>query len=124
MGRDPIMVSTPVPPFPTGILVRPQQLATSDTCFQDGISTGEDAGAPEALPIALCERSLAAMARDKWDRAQAHASAARAALWRARSEDSFATPLVCAVQARTALHREIPRRHVSSLSVLSGCGRR
>jgi hypothetical protein len=57
MGRDPIMVSTPVPPFPTGILVRPQQLATSDTSFQDAISTGEDAGAPEALPIALCERS-------------------------------------------------------------------
>ena len=76
-----------------------------DTSFQDAISIGEDAATPEVLPIALCERSLAAMARGKWDRAQALAGEARAALRRAGSEESFATPLVCAVQARTALHR-------------------
>jgi LuxR family transcriptional regulator, maltose regulon positive regulatory protein len=45
------------------------------------------------------------MARGEWDRAEAHAERARAVLRRAGIEESYATPLACAVQARTAMHR-------------------
>jgi LuxR family transcriptional regulator, maltose regulon positive regulatory protein len=45
------------------------------------------------------------MARSEWDRAGSFAGQARAALRQAGIEQSYATPLVCAVQARTALHR-------------------
>jgi LuxR family maltose regulon positive regulatory protein len=46
------------------------------------------------------------MARNEWDSADVHASQARTVLRRAGIEESFTTPLVCAVHARTALHRE------------------
>jgi len=46
-----------------------------------------------------------AIARGDWGRAEAHAGQAGAVLRRAGIEESFATPLVYAVQARTAMHR-------------------
>jgi LuxR family transcriptional regulator, maltose regulon positive regulatory protein len=76
-----------------------------DLCFQDAISIGEGAGAPEVLPIALCERSLVAMARGEWGRAGMLAGRAHAGVRQAGIEESYATPLVCAVLARAALHR-------------------
>ena len=57
------------------------------------------------VALALCERSLVAMARGDWGRAEVLAGQARAVLRRAGIEESYATPLVCAVQARAALHR-------------------
>ena len=45
------------------------------------------------------------MARGEWDRAEVLAGQARTVLRRAGIEESYATPLVCAVQARAALHR-------------------
>ena len=45
------------------------------------------------------------MARGDWSRAEGLAGQAGTVLRRAGIEDSYATPLVCAVQARTALHR-------------------
>ena len=57
------------------------------------------------LAVALCERSLVAMARNQWSRAEALAGQARTVLREAGIEDIYATPLVCAVQARAALHR-------------------
>jgi LuxR family maltose regulon positive regulatory protein len=84
-------------------------LDDGDTFFRDAVSGGEKADGPEAVAAALCERSLVAMARDEWTQAEALAGQARAALRRAGIEESFVTPLVCAVQARTALHRgDIP----------------
>src|SRR6516165_2925709 len=77
-----------------------------DTAFQDALGVREGAGAPEDFAVAWCERSLVAMARGEWDSAQALASQARTVLRRAGIEESFATPLVCAVHARTALHRD------------------
>ena len=80
-----------------------------DAAFQDVMNMGEEAAAAEDFAVALCERSLLAMARSDWSHAQVHADQARAVLHRARREESFVTPLVCAVQARTALHRgDIP----------------
>ena len=84
-------------------------LDDGDTFFKDAVSGGEKADGPEAVAAALCERSLMAMARDEWTQAEALAGQARTVLRRAGIEESFVTPLVCAVQGRTALHRgEIP----------------
>jgi LuxR family maltose regulon positive regulatory protein len=64
-----------------------------------------DRGAPDVLAAALCERSLLAMARGDWGRAEDLAGQARAVLREARIEDSYIAPLVCAAQARAAWHR-------------------
>jgi LuxR family maltose regulon positive regulatory protein len=45
------------------------------------------------------------MARGQWGRAEVLAERARTVLRRAGIEASFATPLVCAVRARAAMHR-------------------
>jgi LuxR family maltose regulon positive regulatory protein len=76
-----------------------------DASLEDAVSALEEVGAHENLAITLCERSLVAMARGGWDRAEALAGQADMVLRRAGIEDSYTTPLVCAVQARTALHR-------------------
>src|ERR1022692_518418 len=45
------------------------------------------------------------MARSEWGQAEAHAERARTVLRRAGIEESYAAPLVSAVQARAAMHR-------------------
>jgi len=74
-----------------------------DAFLADAIGIGESA-APDVLAGALCERSLLAMARGRWDQAEASAREAAAVLRRAGVEDSYASPLVSAVHARLALH--------------------
>jgi LuxR family transcriptional regulator, maltose regulon positive regulatory protein len=73
--------------------------------LEDAVSVGERANAPDDLAIALCEQALLAMARSQWDRAEVLAGQARTALRRAGIEESFATPLICALRARAAMHR-------------------
>jgi LuxR family maltose regulon positive regulatory protein len=73
----------------------------ADVSFAEAISEGADIGAPDVLADALAERSLLAMARGEWSSAEALASQARAVEHRAGIEEM----LVCAVQARIALHR-------------------
>jgi LuxR family maltose regulon positive regulatory protein len=97
---------TPAPAFLQGIArVLRGDLDGGDESLEDGVSVGEEVGAHEDVALALCERSLVAMARGDWDRAEVLAGQARAVLRRAGIEESYATPLVSAVQARTALHR-------------------
>ena len=94
-----------------------------DAFFQEAVSVAEEGTAPETLAITLCERSLVAVARRDWDRAAVLADQARAPLRQAGTEDSFATPLVCAVQARMAVHRgDLPaaRRELVSAQRLRG----
>ena len=76
-----------------------------DASLEDTVSAAEDVGAPETVADALCERSLVAMARNQWSQAEALAGQARTVLGEAGIEDIYATPLVCAVQARVAWHR-------------------
>ena len=76
-----------------------------DVCLEDAVSVGEQVGSTDDVVIGLCERSLVAMARDQWDRAEVLTGQARASLRRAGIEESFATPLICALQARAAMHR-------------------
>jgi LuxR family transcriptional regulator, maltose regulon positive regulatory protein len=97
---------TPAPAFLQGIArLLCGDVDGGDVSLEDGISLGEEVGAHEDVALALCERSLVAMAGGEWGRAEVFAGQARAVLRRAGIEDSYATPLVCAVQARTAMHR-------------------
>ena len=76
-----------------------------DASLEDGVSVGEEVGAHEDVALALCERSLVAIARGDWGRAEVFADQAGAVLRRAGIEESYATPLVSAIQARAAMHR-------------------
>ena len=97
---------TPAPALLQGIArILCGDLDGGDLSLEDAVSVGEEAGAPEDLALALCERSLVAMARNQWDRAEVLAERARAVLRRAGIEESYATPLICALQARAAMHR-------------------
>ncbi len=97
---------TPAPAILQGIArVLCGDLDGGDASLEDAVSVGEEVGAHEDVALALCERSLVAMARGAWGRAEALAGQARSVLRRAGIEDSYATPLVCTVQARAALHR-------------------
>jgi len=76
-----------------------------DLSLQDAVSIGEQVDSPVAVAAALGERSLIAMARSEWDRAEALTGQAGTVLRQAGIEESFATPLVRALRARMALHR-------------------
>ena len=104
------IAAPPAIPLAQGIArVLSGDLDGGDAAFQHVVSMRREAGAAEAFAIALCEQSLVAMARGEWGRAEALAGQARTLLRDARMVESFVTPLVCAVQARTALHRgDIP----------------
>ena len=97
---------TPAPVFLQGIArVLRGDLDGGDASLADGISVGEEVGAHEDVALALCQRSLVAMAGGGWGRAEVLADQARTVLCRAGIEESYATALVSAVQARTAMHR-------------------
>ncbi len=71
----------------------------------DAVGLGEQTATYDIAAHALAEQSLAAMVRGHWDQAEDLASQACAALRRSNAEDSYVMPLVCAVQARVAIHR-------------------
>ena len=80
-----------------------------DLSLEDAVSVGEKANAPDDLAIALCEQALLAMARSQWDRAEVLTGRAGSVLHQAGIEESYVTPLICALRARAALHRaDIP----------------
>ena len=110
---------TPAPALLQGIArILCGDLDGGDAALEDGIRVAEEAGAHEDRALSLCERSLVAMARSDWDRAEIMAGQADTALRGAGIEESYATPLlVSAVRARTAMHRgDIPaaRQHLVS----------
>ncbi|HYX62412.1 MAG TPA: LuxR C-terminal-related transcriptional regulator [Streptosporangiaceae bacterium] len=73
------------------------------------ISAREQAAVHEVLVVTLCEQALLAMTHSRWSQAEALAEEARTVFRRAGVQTSYAIPLVCAVQARAALHRgDIP----------------
>jgi LuxR family maltose regulon positive regulatory protein len=84
---------------------------SADSFFEETTSAGER-GAPDVIAVALCERSLLAMAANHWSEAETLASQAGTVLHQAKIEDMSNRSLVCAVQARVALHRgDIPAVH-------------
>ncbi len=80
-------------------------LEGGDLSLEDAVSVGEKADAPDDLAVALCERSLVVMARSQWGPAEVLADQARTVLRRAGIEESYVTPLICALRARAATHR-------------------
>ena len=104
---------TPAPALLQGIArVLCGDLDSGDLSLEDAVSVGEEADAPDDLAVALCERSLVAMARGQWDRAEGLPGRARTVLRRAGIEESFATPLICALRARAAIRRgDVPAAH-------------
>ena len=62
---------TPAPALMQGIArILCGDLDGGDLSLEDAVSVGEKADAPDDLAVALCERSLVAMARSQWDRAE------------------------------------------------------
>ncbi len=72
-----------------------------DAYLEDAVGVAAEVGAHETLAEALSERSLLAMARGDWSRAEVLAGQAATALRQVGME----TLLGCAVQARAAFHR-------------------
>src|SRR5690348_11119716 len=88
-----------------------------DASFADAVIIATEADAPEGLAEALSERSLAAMARNEWSRAEGLTYRALSTLRQAGIEGSYATTLVRAVAARVALRRgdvQTARQHLVS----------
>ncbi|HMD93900.1 MAG TPA: hypothetical protein VKG80_14800 [Trebonia sp.] len=73
-----------------------------DAFLEDAIRIGEKVASPDVLVRALCQRSLLAMARNQWSQAEGFASQARSVLHQAGIEKYS---LLCALQARAAVHR-------------------
>jgi hypothetical protein len=63
---------------------------------------GDRRSAPDISAITLCERSLVAITRDRWDQAEAFASRAHARLRQAGAEDSYTMPLLLRDQLHAA----------------------
>ena len=72
----------------------------ADASLAQATSEGAEIGAPDVIATAWCERSLLAVARGDWSSAEAFAAQAGLIMRGAGMEDM----LVCAVQARVALH--------------------
>ena len=88
-----------------------------DAALADAARLGQQAGTDGIAAEAMAVRSLAAMARGDWVRAEDLAGQARATLRLAAEEDSYIAPLVCAAEARAAIHRgdvEAARRQLVS----------
>ena len=97
---------TPTPALMQGIArVLCGDLDGGDESLEDAVSVSEQVGSTDDVVVALCEQALRAMARSEWDRAEILAEKARTVLRRAGIEESFATPLICALRARAAMHR-------------------
>ncbi len=111
-------IVTPAPALYQGLArILSGDLHGGDASFEDAIGPGEQAGAHETLAVTLCERSLVAMALGQWSRAEALADQARTVLRQVGVDESYATPLICAVQARTALRRgDVPAVHKELVS--------
>jgi LuxR family maltose regulon positive regulatory protein len=99
-------IATSAPALLQGIArILSGDLDGGDAALADAVTLGERIGTRDIAAEALGERSLVAMAHGEWDRAEDLAGQARALLRRAGAEDSYAGPLVCAVQARAAIRR-------------------
>jgi LuxR family maltose regulon positive regulatory protein len=96
----------PAPLLMHGIaLVLSGDLDGGDASLQDAAGVADEAGAPDTLALAKCERSLLAMVRNDWNQAEVLADQARTVLRQAGFEESYLTPVVCAAHARAAMHR-------------------
>jgi LuxR family transcriptional regulator, maltose regulon positive regulatory protein len=99
-------IVAPVAPLLQGVArVLRGDLEGGDLFLEDAASADQEKFSPDTLAVVACERSLVAMTRGDWNQAEALAGQAGILLRQAGIEDSYATPLVAAVLARTAWRR-------------------
>lgn len=97
---------TPKPLLVQGIArVISGDLDDGDASLEDAVSIGKKVRSPEIVATALCERSLVAMVRGEWSRADVLAGQALAVLRRAGIQESIAVLMACVAQARATMHR-------------------
>ena len=97
---------TPAPALMQGIArMLCGDLDGGDLSLEDAVGVGEEVDSPDDLALALCERSLVAMARTQWDRTEVLAERASTVLRRTGIGENYATPLICGLSARAAMHR-------------------
>ena len=114
---------TPAPAFLQGIArILCGDLDGGDASLEDGISVGEEVGAHEDVALALCERSLVAIAANDWGRAETLAERARIVLHRPGSKKATQRPLSARCKPAHPCTGETSRRRAGSWSALSGCG--
>ncbi len=80
----------------------------ADADFADAAEVGSRLGVAEAVPAALAERSILAIARGDWASAETLAAQARSEVRARRLDDYPSSALAYAVSARVALHRGDP----------------
>ena len=80
-------------------------LPGSEAILTDAVRLGQETSTRDIAAAALAERSLTAMSRGDWSRADELAAQAQTMLRLAGAEESYFAPLVCAAQARAAIHR-------------------
>jgi LuxR family maltose regulon positive regulatory protein len=98
-------IPTSAPAVMRGIaLVLSGDLESGDAALAEAVGLAEQTAALDLSALALGERSLTAMARREWRQAEDLAGQARAMLRRSGAEDSYIGPLICAAQARVAIH--------------------
>ncbi len=114
---------TPAPSFLQGIArVLCGDLDGGDVSLEEGFSIGEEVGAYEDVARTLFERSLLAMTRNEWDRAEVLAAQARGVLRRAGIEESYQRPSFVWCTPASHCTGETSRRRGGSWSALSGYG--
>ena len=77
----------------------------ADADFADAAEVGSRLGVAEAVPTALAERSILAIARGNWASAETLAAQARSEVRERRLDDYPSSALAYAATARVALHR-------------------
>jgi hypothetical protein len=96
-------------------------LDSGDVHLQDSVAAGGKADGPH-LAIALAQRSLVAMARGEWGRAEDLAQQAHDVVRRDGIEESTATPWSARCKPAQPCTGEMARWPASRRSVPSGCG--
>ena len=81
------------------------ELDRADDLFADVAEEGVELGAPEAVAVALGERSALAIVRGAWTQAEELADKALRLVRRSRMEEYPTSALAYALAARVALHR-------------------
>jgi LuxR family transcriptional regulator, maltose regulon positive regulatory protein len=87
----------------------------ADADFADAAEVGSRLGVAEAVPAALAERAILAIAGDDWAAAETLAAQARSEVRERRLDDYPSSALAYAVSARVALHRGDPTAASSDL---------
>jgi LuxR family maltose regulon positive regulatory protein len=84
--------------------------AGADVLFDDTVAAAKASGGTTDACVALAERSLLAAAKNAWDQAERHLSAAQSLVREAKLEDYPPVAIMYAASARLALHqRDQPR---------------